>query len=61
MRLRYANSISIFLRSRRDTEAVPDQEHPDHQLWIDRRPTNATVEWRQVPPDVICITEARTT
>src|SRR5262249_46175737 len=38
---------------RSDTEAVTDQEHPDHQFRIDRGPTNATVEWRQVPPDLL--------
>ncbi len=37
---------------RSDAEAVTDQEHPDHQLRIDRRPTNATIEWRQVSPDL---------
>lgn len=37
---------------RSDAEAVTDQEHPDHQLGIDRRPTYAAVEWRQVPPDL---------
>jgi len=38
---------------RSDTEAVTDQEHPDHQFRIDRGPTNATVERRQVPPDLL--------
>lgn len=37
---------------RSDAEAVTDQEHPDHQLGINRRPTNATVERCQVPPDL---------
>src|SRR5215475_8262146 len=37
---------------RSDAEAVSDQEYPDHQLGIDRWPTDATVEGRQVPPDL---------
>jgi hypothetical protein len=37
---------------RSEAEAVADQEHPDHQLGIDRRLTNTTVERRQVPPDL---------
>ena len=42
---------------RSDAEAVTDQEHPDHQLGIDRRPADATVERRQVPPDLLQIDE----
>jgi hypothetical protein len=38
---------------RSDAEAVTDQEHPDHQLGIDRRPTDAAVEARQIPPDLL--------
>src|SRR6185312_15748926 len=38
---------------RSDAEAVTDQEHPDHQLGINRRPTDATVEGRQIPPDLL--------
>ena len=37
---------------RSDAEAVADQEHPDHQLGIDRSSTDTTVERRQVPPDL---------
>jgi len=38
---------------RSNAEAVTDQEHPDHQLGINRRPTDATVEGRQIPPDLL--------
>src|SRR5689334_5711463 len=38
---------------RSDAKAVTDQEHPDHQLWIDRRSTDTAVERRQVLPDLI--------
>ena len=31
-----------------DTEAVADDQHPDHQLGINRWPTQRAVEWRQV-------------
>ena len=31
-----------------DTEAVPDDEHPDHQLGINRWPADLTVEWCQL-------------
>ena len=37
---------------RADPEAVPDQEHPDHQLGIDRRPTDRTVERRETRADL---------
>src|SRR5262249_53107700 len=37
---------------RSDAAAVTDQEHPDHELRIDRRPTDATVERRQAQPDL---------
>jgi len=40
---------------RSDAEAVTDQEHPDHQLGIDRRSTDAAVERRHVPPDLFKI------
>ncbi|RXH39751.1 hypothetical protein XH94_17975 [Bradyrhizobium zhanjiangense] len=40
---------------RSDAEAVTDQEHPDHQLGIDRRSTDAAIERRQVPPDLFKI------
>ena len=38
---------------RSDAEAVADQEHPDHQFGIDRRSADATVERRQVPPNLL--------
>ncbi|MGY2990018.1 hypothetical protein ACVWZM_006928 [Bradyrhizobium sp. USDA 4501] len=36
---------------RSDAEAVTDQEHPDHQLGIDRTSADAAVERRQLLPD----------
>src|SRR5690348_9940942 len=33
-----------------DTKAVADDEHPDHQLRIDRWPPKCAVKWRQVAP-----------
>src|SRR6185436_15259166 len=33
-----------------DAEAVTHDQHPDHQLGIDRGPTNGAVEWSQLPP-----------
>jgi len=38
---------------RSDAEAVTNQEHPDHQLGIDRRSTDATIERGQVSPDLL--------
>lgn len=37
---------------RPDAEAVADQEHPDHQLGIDRRSTDTAVEDHQVLPNL---------
>jgi hypothetical protein len=37
---------------RSDPEAIADQEHPDHQLGINRGPADPTVEARQVLPDL---------
>src|ERR1700758_3247941 len=37
---------------RSNAEAVTDQEHPDHQLRIYRRPADATVERRETPPNL---------
>jgi hypothetical protein len=42
---------------RSDAETVTDQEHPDHEFGIDRRPTDAAVEGSQVPPDLLKIDE----
>ena len=42
---------------RSNAEAVTDQQHPDHQLGINRRPADAAVEWRQVPPDLLKVDE----
>ncbi len=33
-----------------NAEAVADDEHPDHQLRIDRWPPKRAVKWRQLPP-----------
>jgi hypothetical protein len=38
---------------RSNAEAVTDQQHPDHQLGINRSPADGAVEWRQVPPDLL--------
>jgi hypothetical protein len=38
---------------RSDAEAVTDQKHPDHQIGIDRRSTDTTVEGRQLLPDLL--------
>src|SRR5215471_4484596 len=40
---------------RSDAEAISDQEHSNHELGIDGRSTDATVERRQVPPDLLKI------
>jgi hypothetical protein len=40
---------------RSDAKAATDQEHPDHQLGVDRRPTNSAVKGRQVSPDLFKI------
>jgi len=31
-----------------NAEAVTHQQHPNHQFWIDRRPSTVTVVWREV-------------
>jgi len=36
---------------RADAEAVADDQHADQQLWIDRRPSDLTVERRQMGPN----------
>jgi hypothetical protein len=38
---------------RSDAETVTDQEHPDHQLRIDRRPADDTIEGCQISPDLL--------
>ena len=35
-----------------DAEAVADDQHPDHQLGIDRGPPDRAVERRQLPPQL---------
>ena len=40
---------------RSNAEAVSDQEHPNHELGIDGGSTDATVERRQVLPDLLKI------
>jgi hypothetical protein len=37
---------------RPNAEAVTDQQHPDHQVRIDRRLADAAVEGSKVPPDL---------
>ena len=38
---------------RADAEAVADDQHPDQQLRIDRRPPHLAVERRQLPPQSV--------
>jgi hypothetical protein len=38
---------------RADAEAVADDQDPDHQLGIDRRPPEMTIEARQLAPDLV--------
>ncbi len=38
---------------RADAEAVADDQHPDQQLRIDRRPPHLAVERRQLPPQPV--------
>ena len=40
-----------------DAEAVADDQHPDHQLGIDRRPTHRAVEGGQLPPQLAKLDE----
>ena len=40
-----------------DGEAIADNEHPDHQLRIDRGTPNVTVERLQLPPNLTQIKE----
>lgn len=42
---------------RSDAEAVPDQEHPDHQLRIDRGPPDVAVEGCQLSSKVLEVDE----
>ena len=37
---------------RANAVAVANQQHPDEQFGINRRPTSRAVKWRQVVPDV---------
>ncbi len=43
---------------RADAEAVADNQHPDHQLRIDRRTPHGAVERRELPPHLRQIDEA---
>ena len=43
---------------RADAEAIADNQHPDHQLRIDRRSPNRAVERRQVSPNFGQVDEA---
>ena len=36
-----------------DAKAITDDQHPDHQFWIDRWATHRAVEGRQFPPQPI--------
>jgi hypothetical protein len=40
-----------------DTEAIPDQQHPDQQLGIDRRPAGMAVELGQMSADTTQVDE----
>src|SRR3974377_263772 len=46
--------VSLFAEAplRSDAEAVADQQHPDHQLRVDRGASDAAIERRQIPPDL---------
>jgi hypothetical protein len=35
-----------------DAEAIADDQHSDHQLWINRWPAHRAVECRQLPPHI---------
>jgi len=41
-----------------DGEAIADDEHPDHQLRIDRGPANRAIERLQLLPNITQIKEA---
>ena len=43
---------------RADAVAVADDQHPDQQLGVDRRPAGCAVEWRQMCPNIAKIDEA---
>ena len=43
---------------RADAEAVADDQHPDHQLGIDRGPPGVAVERREVPSQIAQIEDA---
>jgi hypothetical protein len=43
---------------RADAEAIADDQHPDHQLRVDRRSAGRAVVRRQQPPDVGKVDEA---
>jgi hypothetical protein len=38
-------------------EAIADEEHPDHQFGIDRRPSDVAVERRQLPSQLLKLYE----
>ena len=35
-----------------DARAITNQQHPDQQLGIDRRPTHRAIKWRQPNPQI---------
>jgi hypothetical protein len=43
---------------RADAVAIADDQHPDQQFRVDRRPPSRTIEWRQVRPDIAKVDEA---
>ncbi len=51
--------MHLFTKSplRPDTEAIPDQQHPDQQLGIDRRPAGMAVKFDQVGTDAAQVDE----
>ena len=40
-----------------NAEAIADDQHPDHQLGINRGPAHAAVERRQLPPQIAKLDE----
>jgi hypothetical protein len=40
-----------------DTEAITDDQHPNHQLWINRRSANVAIERGKVPTQVLEVQE----
>jgi hypothetical protein len=43
---------------RADAVAIADDQHPDQQFRVDRRPPGRAIEWRQVAPNRAKVAEA---